>query len=49
MNPDLGLSNIGQLATLAGYSDRPKTGPDMRELSIIENGAIAIKDGKIEL
>ena len=49
MKPDLVLSNIGQLATLAGYSDRPKTGPDMKELSIIENGAIAIKDGKIEL
>jgi imidazolonepropionase len=49
MRPDLVLVNIGQLATLAGNSKKPKTGPDMKELSIIENGAVAIKDGNIEL
>ena len=47
MKPDLLLTNIGQVATLAGYSETPKTGEQMNEVSIIENGAIAIKDGKI--
>ena len=49
MRPDIVLTNIGQLATLAGYNDKPKTGPDMMELSIIENGAVAIKDGIIQI
>ncbi len=47
MKPDLLLTNIGQLATLAGNSDHPKTGDDLGNLAIIENGAIAIKDGII--
>jgi len=41
------LTNIGQLATLAGNSDHPKTGDELGNLAIIENGAIAIKDGTI--
>ncbi|MGY5872849.1 MAG: imidazolonepropionase [Candidatus Thorarchaeota archaeon] len=47
MKPDILLTNIGQLATLAGNSERPKTGEDLGNLDIIENGAIAIKDGTI--
>jgi imidazolonepropionase len=47
MKPDILLTNIGQVATLEGHSDSPKVGVDMRELSIIENGAIAIKEGII--
>jgi imidazolonepropionase len=47
MKPDMLLTNIGQLATLAGNSDHPKTGDELGELAIIENGAIAIKDGTI--
>ena len=47
MKPDVLLTNIGQVATLEGHSKKPKTGEQMKELSIIENGAIAIKDGKI--
>ena len=47
MKPDLLLTNIGQVATLAGHSDTPKTGEQMNEVSIIENAAIAIKAGKI--
>ncbi|UCE11365.1 MAG: imidazolonepropionase [Candidatus Thorarchaeota archaeon] len=47
MKPDLLISSIGQLATLAGHSKRPKSGAEMMELSIIEDGAIAIKDGRI--
>ncbi|MHA1942798.1 MAG: imidazolonepropionase [Candidatus Thorarchaeota archaeon] len=47
MKPDILLTNIAQVATLEGHSDKPKTGEQMREISIIENGAIAIKDGKV--
>ena len=47
MKPDLLLTHIGQLATLAGNSDHPKTGDELGNLAIIENGAIAIKDGTI--
>ncbi len=47
MSPNLVLTNIKQVATLAGYSDSPKTGADMKELSIIEDGAIAISNGII--
>ncbi|MHA2141068.1 MAG: imidazolonepropionase [Candidatus Thorarchaeota archaeon] len=47
MKPDIVLSHIGQLATLAGHSSAPKTGESLHELSIIEDGAVAIKDGKI--
>ncbi len=47
MRLDLLLTNIGQVATLAGYSEAPKTGAQMSDVSIVENGAIAIKDGRI--
>ncbi|MHA1770840.1 MAG: imidazolonepropionase [Candidatus Thorarchaeota archaeon] len=47
MKPDLLLTHIGQLATLAGNTDRPKTGENLRELSIVEDGAIAISGGRI--
>jgi imidazolonepropionase len=47
MKPDLLLTKIGQIATLSGYSATPKIGEQMNEVSIIENGAIAIKDGII--
>ncbi|NHI90542.1 MAG: imidazolonepropionase [Candidatus Thorarchaeota archaeon] len=47
MKPDLLLANIGQIATLADHSEAPKKGAQMNEVSIIEDGAIAIKDGKI--
>lgn len=47
MKPDLLLTNIGQLATLSNTNGKAKTGEDMRELSIIKNGAIAIKGGVI--
>jgi imidazolonepropionase len=47
MKPDIVLSHIGQLATLAGHSSAPKAGESLHELSIIEDGAVAIRDGKI--
>ena len=47
MNPDIVLTHIAQLATLKGHSSAPKTGEMLKELSIIEDGAVAIEDGKI--
>lgn len=47
MRPDLLLINIGQLATLKNQSGLPCTGEEMKELSVINDGAIAIKNGRI--
>ena len=47
MKPDILLTNIGQIATVAGHSENPKNGEELGELSIIENGAIAITEGII--
>lgn len=47
MKPDILLTNIGQIATVAGHSAKPKKGEELGEVSIIENGAIAIADGVI--
>ena len=44
---DLLIVNASELLTLAGASETPRTGKQMRELGIIRNGALAIKDGKI--
>jgi imidazolonepropionase len=43
----LAIVNCSQLVTLAGPR-RPRTGTEMRELSIIEDGAMLIRDGLIE-
>lgn len=47
MRPDLLLTHIGQLATLRGATESPKKGDDMKNLSVIEDGAVAIEDGII--
>ena len=47
MKPDVLLTGIGQIATIAGHSEEPKRGEELQEVSIIKNGAIAIADGKI--
>jgi imidazolonepropionase len=47
MKVDIVLTHIGQLATLSGNSQTPKTGESMQDLSIIEDGAVAIKNGLI--
>lgn len=44
---DLLIVKASELLTLAGASETPRTGRQMRELGIIRNGAIAIKGGKI--
>ncbi|MCR4321684.1 MAG: imidazolonepropionase [Candidatus Brocadiaceae bacterium] len=45
--PDLFIQNCGQLLTVAGASQRPKTLQGMDDLGIILDGAVAIKDGNI--
>ena len=42
----LAIVNIGQLVTLAGPA-RPRVAGELRELGIIENGALLIEDGSI--
>jgi len=43
----LAVINCSQLVTLAGPR-RPRTGGDLRQLSIIEDGAMLIRDARIE-
>jgi imidazolonepropionase len=49
MQPPLLLANIGQLLTLQSASGKPgpRRGPDLKQLSIIENGAVLCFGGKI--
>src|SRR5947209_18872484 len=46
MKADLVISNIGQLVTCASNGDR-KRGAAMRDVGLMENGAIAVVEGKI--
>jgi imidazolonepropionase len=45
-NSTIAIVGCSQLVTLAG-PPRPRIGPEMRELSIIEDGAMLIRDGRI--
>lgn len=44
---DFVIINANELVTLSGFSTKPKIKDDMNELAIIQNGAVAVKDGKI--
>lgn len=44
---DLLIVNVGQLLTLAGPNEWPRTGSSLRELGLIRDGAIAAADGVI--
>jgi len=44
---DLLIINANELLTLSGSSEKPRIGHQMRELSIIYKGALAVKEGKI--
>ena len=46
MQADWLLYNASQVVTVAG-GGRPKRGPEMRDLGLITEGAVAIRDGKI--
>ena len=45
--PDLAVVNCRQLVTLAG-PPRPRTGLEMRDLAVIPDGAMLIRDGRIQ-
>ncbi|MGA2113914.1 MAG: imidazolonepropionase [Bryobacteraceae bacterium] len=44
--PDLALLNCSQLVTVAGPA-RPRTGAELRDLAIIPDGAMRVRDGRI--
>ena len=43
----LAVWNAGQLVTMAGPA-RPRTGPELHQLGVIENGALLVRDGRVE-
>ncbi len=43
----LAVINCSQLVTLSG-AHRPRTGGDLRQLAIVEDGALFVRDGRIE-
>jgi imidazolonepropionase len=43
----LAVINCSQVVTLAGPA-RPRVGPELRELAIVANGAMFVRDGRIE-
>jgi imidazolonepropionase len=42
----IAIVNVGQIVTLAG-PPRPRVGPELRDLSILEHGTIIVEDGLI--
>ena len=44
---DILIVNAEEMLTLAGSSQKPRTGKQMRELEIVRDGALAIREGKI--
>jgi imidazolonepropionase len=44
---DLVIEHADQLVTVKGHSPRPAIGLEMAELGIVEDGAVAVTDGKI--
>ncbi len=44
---DLLIVNADELIALVGSSQKPRIGKQMRELGIIRNGGLAVKDGRI--
>lgn len=47
MSNSLAVINCSQLVTLAG-ANRPRSGGDLRQLAIVEDGGMFIRDGRIE-
>jgi imidazolonepropionase len=44
---DLLIVNADELVTLSGDNQKPRTGKQMREIGIIRDGGLAVKDGRI--
>ena len=47
MKADFAIINANELITLKGKSDRPQIKEEMNDLGIVEDGAVAVKDGRI--
>ncbi|WP_316569956.1 imidazolonepropionase [Neobacillus sp. YIM B06451] len=47
MSKTILIKNASQVITVKGYSEKPATRGEMANLSIIENGAVLLTDGKI--
>lgn len=47
LTADLLIVNVGQLLTLAGPNEWPRTGEALRELGLVQGGAVAAADGVI--
>ncbi len=45
--PDLLVTGIGQLLTLAHDRPGPRVGPARRELGLVRDGALAVRDGRV--
>ena len=46
MTRDLAIVNTSQIVTLAG-PQRPRVGAELRELAIVPQGAMLVRDGRI--
>ncbi len=44
---DFVIVHANELLTMRGASERPKVGDEMRDLGIIRDGAVAVRDGRI--
>jgi len=44
---DLLIANAEELLTLRGGPEKPRSGKEMRELAIVRDGAVAVRDGRI--
>jgi imidazolonepropionase len=44
---DIIVANASELVTLTGSSQKPRVGNQMRELGVIRDGGLAVKDGRI--
>jgi Imidazolonepropionase and related amidohydrolases len=44
---DLLVRGAAELVTVAGYSERPKRGPELSDIGLIQDGAVAARDGVI--
>ncbi|MFW9992341.1 MAG: imidazolonepropionase [Candidatus Odinarchaeota archaeon] len=47
LEADCVIINANELLTLEGASEKPKTKEEMKDIGIIHNGSVAIRDGKI--
>jgi imidazolonepropionase len=47
LTADFAIINAEELVTMQGASDKPKVKEQMKDIGIIRDGAVAVKDGKI--